>query len=140
MTSRFKLWAGLIILFSAGVLTGLVAGYFYSHAERSSRNEYGPAARQERVMKRLTQDLALTAQQQAEIEPIVARANVAALELRFAHQDEVEQILAKGMTEIKAKLSPTQQPKLDALYKELEQRWQASRDYLTAKKRTLTSQ
>jgi hypothetical protein len=91
-------------------------------------------------MKRLTQDLALTAQQQAEIEPIVARANVATLELRFAHQDEVERILAKGMTEIKAKLSPTQQPKLDALYQELEQRWQASRDYLTAQKRTLTSQ
>ena len=79
-------------------------------------------------------------QQQAEIEPIVTRAHVAVLELRFAHQAEVEQILAKGMTEIKSKLSASQRPGLDKLYQELEQRWQASRHYLATQKQTLTSQ
>jgi hypothetical protein len=140
MRSRRKLWAGLIILFGAGALTGLVAGYVYSHAERTTRSEQGPAAHHERIMKRLTHDLSLTAQQQAEIEPIVTRAHVAVLELRFAHQAEVEQILAKGMAEIKAKLSAPQQTELDNMYKELEQRWQVSRHYLAAQKQTLTSQ
>ena len=140
MRSRRKLWAGLIILFGAGALTGIVAGYVYSHAERTTRSEQGPAAHHERIMKRLTQDLSLTEQQQTEIEPIVTQAHVAVLELRFAHQAEVEQILAKGMTEIKTKLSASQQTGLDKMYKELEQRWQASRHYLAAQKQTLTSQ
>ena len=140
MGSRRKLWAGLIILFGAGALTGLVGGYVYSHTERTTRSEQGPAAHHERIMKRLTQDLSLTAQQQTEIEPIVRQAHVAVLELRFAHQAEVEQILGRGMAEIKGKISASQQIQLDKMYKDLEQRWQASRHYLAAQKQTLTSQ
>jgi hypothetical protein len=49
----------------------------------------------DRMMKRLTEGLSLTAQQQAEIEPIVARACGPA-GARFAHQVEVEQILTRA--------------------------------------------
>jgi hypothetical protein len=139
MTSRLKLWGGLIVLFCAGALSGAVVDSLFLHGERTSRGDQGPAAHHERMMKRLTQDLSLTAQQQAEIEPIVTRAHVALLELRFAHQAEVEQILARGMAEISAKLSPAQQPELDRMYKGLERRWRISRDYLEAEKRTLAS-
>jgi len=99
------------------------------------RGDRGPAARHERIMKRLTQELSLTAQQQTEIDPIVTWAHVAILELRFSHQPEIEDILAKGMTDIKAKLSSAQQTELDRMYAELQQRWQTSRDYLAAKKK-----
>ena len=138
MTSRLKLWGGLIVLFCAGALGGAVAGSMFLHAEPTgSRGEHGPAAHHDRMMKRLTEGLSLTAQQQAEIEPIVSRAHVALLELRFAHQVEVEQILTRGMVDLKAKLSPAQQPELDRMYQGLEGRWQASRDYLEAQKRKL---
>jgi len=50
--------------------------------------------------------------------------------LRFSHQPEVEQVLAKGVAEIKTKLSAEQQAKLDELYAKLQRRWQVSRDYL----------
>jgi hypothetical protein len=140
MTSRLKLWAGLIVLFGAGALTGILAGYLYMNAERSHRSEHGPAARHERIMKRLSQELSLTPQQQRVIEPIVMRAHMAMLELRFSHQAEVEQILAKGMKELKTKLSDSQQPGLDRLYYELEQRWQDSREYLAAQKHRMTAQ
>jgi hypothetical protein len=139
MTSRLKLWGGLIVLFCAGALSGAVVDSLLLHDKRTSRGDQGPAAHHERMMKRLTQDLSLTAQQQAEIEPIVTRAHVALLELRFAHQAEVEQILARGMAEITAKLSPAQQPDLDRMYKGLERRWRISRDYLEAEKRKLAS-
>jgi hypothetical protein len=139
MTSRLKLWGGLIVLFCAGALSGAVVDSLFLHGERTSRGDLGPAAHHERMMKRLTQDLSLTAQQQTEIEPIVTRAHVALLELRFAHQAEVEQILARGMTEITAKLSPAQQPELERMYKGLERRWRISRDYLEAEKRKLAS-
>ena len=133
--SRFKLWVGLIVLFGAGVLTGILGARLYIDAERMPRGDRGPAARHERIMKRLTQELSLTAQQQTEIDPIVTWAHVTILELRFSHQGEIEDILAKGMTDIKAKLSSAQQAELDRMYAELQQRWQTSRDYLAAKKK-----
>jgi hypothetical protein len=139
MTSRLKLWGGLIVLFCAGALSGVVVDSLFLCGERTSRGDYGPSAHHERIMKRLTQDLSLTVQQQAEIDPIVTRAHVALLELRFAHQAEVEQILARGMAELSAKLSPAQQPELDRMYKGLERRWRVSRDYLEAEKRKLAS-
>jgi hypothetical protein len=135
--SRLKLWAGLTVLFGAGVLTGVVGTCLYHDAERAHRGERGPAAQHERIMKRLTTELSLTAQQQADIEPIVRRAHVAILELRFVHQPEVEQILARGMVELKEKLSPEQQARLDGMYARLEERWQKSRDYLNEARKRL---
>ena len=140
MTSRLKLWAGLAVLFCAGALSGVVAGSVFLHAEPSSRDDHGPAARHERVMKHLTQGLSLSDQQRAEIEPVVGRAHLALLRLRFAHQTEVEEILARGMTELNAKLSAVQQAELDRMYKGLEHRWQVSRDYLEVQQRRLAPQ
>ena len=137
MTSRLKFWGGLIVLFCAGALSGAVVVSLFLHGERSARGDYGPAAHQERMMKRLTQELSLTPEQQADIEPIVARAHVALLELRFAHQAEVEQILARGMNEIRTKLSAAQQPELDQMYKGLERRWRVSHEYLETQKQKL---
>jgi Spy/CpxP family protein refolding chaperone len=131
------LWGGLIVLFCAGALGGAVADSMFLHAEPTTSREHGPAAHHDRMMKRLTEGLSLTAQQQAEIEPIVSRAHVALLELRFAHQAEVERILTQGMADLKSKLSPSQQPELDLMYQGLERRWQNSRAYLEAQKRTL---
>ena len=139
MTSRVKLWGGLIVLFCAGALSGAVVDSLFLHGERTSRGEHGPAAHHERIMNRLTQDLSLTAQQQADIEPIVTRAHVALLELRFAHQADVEQILSRGMAELGAKLSPEQKTGLERMYKGLERRWRVSREYLETEKRKLTS-
>ena len=136
--SRLKLWVGLIVLFGAGALTGIVATCLFMDFERTHRGERGPAAQHERIMKRLTHELSLTPQQQTEIEPIVSRAHVAILELRFAHQAEIEQILAKGMAELKGKLSSAQQPELDRMYKGLQQRWQVSHEYLDAQKKMLS--
>lgn len=136
--SRLRLWVGLIVLFGAGALTGIVATCLFMDFERTHRGERGPAAQHERIMKRLTHELSLTPQQQTDIEPIVSRAHVAILELRFAHQAEIEQILAKGMAELKEKLSSAQQPELDRMYKGLQQRWQVSHEYLDAQKKMLS--
>lgn len=133
--SRLKLWVGLLVLFGAGVATGSVGTSLYADAERVHRGERGPAAQHERIMKRLTQGLSLTARQQLEIEPIVSRAHVAILDLRFSHQREIEQILSEGMADIKEKLTPEQQSELEEMYAGLQQRWQLSRGYLAVHKK-----
>ncbi len=125
-----KLWGGLVVLFFAGALMGIAGTTLYNQYEQEHRWERGPAAKHERIMKRLTHELALTPAQQADIEPMISRTHVEILQLRFAHQPEVEQALTQGMTEIKTKLSVEQQEKLDGLYVKLQRRWQISRDYL----------
>ena len=125
-----KLWGALAVLFVAGALTGIAGTTLYHQNEQEQRWERGPAAKHERIMKRLTQELSLTPAQQADIEPMVSRAHVEILQLRFSHQPEVEQALTKGVAEIKTKLSAEQQAKLDELYAKLQRRWQVSRDYL----------
>lgn len=132
--SRHKLWAGLMLLFGAGVLSGALATYLVCAVDWSQRGERGPAAQHERIMKRLTEELTLTAAQHADIEPIVTRVHLEILELRFSHQGDIEQIVGRGMTALKDKLSAGQQSKLEEMYARLQARWRASREYLDAMK------
>jgi len=128
--SRITLWSGLFVLFLAGVLTGVVGTSLYYQYEDEHRWDKGPAGRQERVMKRLAQELSLAPAQQAEIEPIVKRAHLEILQVRVRHQPDIDRILGLGMDELKARLSPEQQTKLDRLHAQLQRRWQLNRDYL----------
>ncbi len=128
--SRTTLWFGLVVLFLAGILTGVVGTSLYYQYEDEHRWDRGPAGRQERIMKRLTQELSLASSQQAEIEPIVKRAHLEILRVRVQHQPDIDRILGLGMDELKTKLSPEQQAKLDRLHAQLQQRWQLTRDYL----------
>ncbi len=128
--SRVRLWTGLTLLFCAGALMGAVGTSLYYQYEDEHRWDRGPAGRQERIMKRLTQELALSSAQQAELEPIVARAHLEMLQLRVQHQPDVDRILAVGMDELKAKLSSEQQSKLDGLHAQLQRRWRLTREYV----------
>jgi len=132
MMTQPKLWIGLLILFFAGILTGTVGTTLYWQYEQNHQSERGPAARQERVMKKLIHELSLDPAQQATIKPIVERTYKNLLQLRFRHQPEVEQILAQGMTDMKAALGPEQRTKLDGLYARLRGRWNQSREFLSA--------
>jgi hypothetical protein len=135
-----KLWGGLLVLFLAGVLTGVVGTILYQHYEQKQRWDRGPTGRQERLMKRLTDELSLTQAQSEAIEPIVSRTHVQILELRAKHQPEVDRILADAITEAKTKLSGEQGAKLETLYAKLKQRWQVSREYLTTARERLPRQ
>ena len=106
--SRTTLWFGLMVLFLAGALTGVVGTSLYYQYEDEHRWDNGPAGRQERIMKRLTQELSLASSQEAEIEPIVKRAHLEILRVRVQHQPDIDRILGLGMDELKAKLSPEQ--------------------------------
>ena len=128
--TRGKLWGGLVILFVAGVLTGVVGTCIYHKYERDQRGARGPEQRQERIMKRLTHELTLTPAQQADIGPIVRRTHAEIMQLRYRHQPEAEQILEHGVAEMKTKLSPDQQAKLDEVHARLLKRWQTSKAYL----------
>ncbi|MBS0169815.1 MAG: hypothetical protein JSR62_05630 [Nitrospira sp.] len=135
--SRAKVATGLVVLFVAGLISGIAGTHLYLTYEREHRGERGPLAQHSRIMKRLTQELVLSPEQQAAIDLVVTRAHIAILELRFAHQTEIEDILTKGMVDLKAKLSSEQQTRLDEMYARLQRRWGRSREYLEQTKRRL---
>lgn len=133
--TRGKLWGGLIVLFLAGAVTGIVGTCLYHRYEQQHHGEGGQAARQERFMKRLTQELSLTPAQQADIQPIVKRTHLDTLQLRVQHQPEVERIFARGIADLKPKLSSDQQTKLEGLYTKHQRHWQEARDYLAKERK-----
>jgi hypothetical protein len=65
---------------------GVVGTSLYDHYEDEHRWDKGPAARQEPIMKWLTQELSLAPSQLAEIEPVVRRAHLKILQVRVPHQ------------------------------------------------------
>ena len=127
-----KLWIGLMVLFFAGIVTGVAGTTLYWRYGPDHQSEQGPAARQERLMKKLIHELSLDLAQQAVIKPIIDRTHKNLLRLRFHHQPEVEGILLEGMADMKTSLSTEQQRKLDELYARLRGRWDKSRDFVSA--------
>lgn len=136
---RIKLWSTLIPVFVTAVLIGVLGTWLYLDDRLTDGWERGPVAQREEIMHRLTRALSLTPTQQAEIEPIVTRIHLAILEVRFAHQSEIEDILNRGIADLSAQLSPDQQDDLDEIYAGLKDRWQQSRTYLEQTKRRMAS-
>jgi Spy/CpxP family protein refolding chaperone len=117
MSSKFKPWLVLAIIFIVGVVTGsaLTIGL-------GSRFIHPPGEQQmgRHWMAQLVQRLNLTADQQAKIEPIVTDA---ATKLQSVHHDEMErgsQIFKAAHDQISALLTPEQNVELQKLEAERE--------------------
>jgi hypothetical protein len=124
------IWGGLTVVFLCGLLLGIVSVTTYQDNQRKQKWEKGLAGMKPRVMKHLTRELDLSAEQQQTIEPIVAQAEGELLRLRMAQQPRVEDILSKTKTTLKSHLTPDQQIKLDELYGRLQKRWEKDRQYV----------
>ncbi len=113
MDKPWKVILAFTGIFLAGVLVG------GSVALRVGRNilhrapmgdEYGP-----RMMKQLTSELDLTADQQAKVEPIVTSASEELRALRRSTQRMSAAVLVRMQGEIAAQLTPEQKTKFDAM-------------------------
>ena len=120
MSSQFKPWLLLAVIFIVGILTGsaLTIG-LGSHFMRPP----GEQQMKRLWMAQLVQRLNLTADQQAKIEPILADAKT---KIQSLHRDEVErgsQIFKAAHDQISALLTPEQKVKLQKMESEREKRF-----------------
>jgi Spy/CpxP family protein refolding chaperone len=120
MSSQFKPWLLLAVIFIVGVLTGsaLTIGL-------APHFRHPPGAQQMRRlwMAQLVQRLNLTTDQQAKIQPIVADAET---RIQSLHRDEVErgsQIFKAAHDQISALLTPGQQAELQKMESERKKRF-----------------
>lgn len=124
---KWKLWTGMLLIFVAGGVVGAVGtGLVVRHKIISVIDEGQPAVARLAV-RFLTRRLDLSAAQQAETARIVHDVQQRLQAVRRRFRPEIGEIVATGMTDIRALLAPGQQEKLDRLYNTLKQRWQPPR-------------
>jgi len=111
---KWKLIAGIALVFVLGVLVGSLGTRFY-HRDWSDRFFQEPSARKALILKKLTKDLALTETQQREFRVIVEDADKKLEAFGLERRSAVKAILDESFSRMKEKLDPEQQKKLDEL-------------------------
>jgi len=111
---RWKLISGLLLVFVLGILAGSVGtGFYLKHRLVPLIKE--PRARKAFIMKRLSNKLNLTPDQQSKIEPIVNQMIEKRREYYRKTRPEIKTIMDKGFDQIKEQLNENQKKKLDEL-------------------------
>jgi hypothetical protein len=100
---KWKLITGIALVFVLGLLAGSLGARFY-HRDWSERFLQDPAARKALILKRLTKDLSFIDETEKKLEAL-------GLERRSA----VKAIFDESFSQMKEKLDPQQQKKLEDL-------------------------
>jgi hypothetical protein len=122
---RLKPIAGILVVFFLGAAAGVLSARFYATFE--SRKPHHHPKLEERVefiMKRLTDDLDLSAAQQKEIRQIVASTEEKVRSIKDEYVPKIRALHDTSIEEIKTSLSPDQREKLDRIYAEWKRRRQ----------------
>lgn len=120
---KWKIGAGIALIFISGLIAGsAVTGLYVKHRMERIFHE-GPPAIKRIIMHKLSDELHLTGDQKSEIEKIVSETQAGLQQLRLRHQPETEEILDRGLGQIKTKLTTEQQAKIEKLYGQAKQRW-----------------
>jgi hypothetical protein len=113
---RWKLISGLLLVFVLGILVGSVGtGFYLKH--RLDPIIKKPRARKAFIMKKLTEELNLTSDQQTKIEPIVNQMIEKRIEYYRKTRPEIKTIMNQGFAQIKEQLDDNQKKRLDELRK-----------------------
>ena len=111
---KWKLIAGVALVFVLGVLVGSLGNRFY-HRDWSERFFQEPSARKTLILKKLTKDLGLTETQQKEFRAIIEDTDKKLEAFGLERRSAVKAILDESFAKMKEKLDPEQQKKLDEL-------------------------
>jgi Spy/CpxP family protein refolding chaperone len=117
---RWKLWIGISLIFMLGAGLGSLGTGYVLKDQREHRFFHTPAGRTGFIVERLTRKLDLTQTQKAEIETIVQKMQEKSRPRFQSHREEMRSILNEGLAEIRKKLTPEQQEKMDRLHQEFE--------------------
>jgi hypothetical protein len=122
---RLKPIAGILIVFFLGAVAGALSARFYATFE--SRKPHHRPKLEERVefiMKRLTDDLDLSATQQKEIRQIVASTEEKVQSIKGEYVPKIRALHDASIKEIKTRLTSGQRAELDRIHAEWERRRQ----------------
>ena len=122
--NKFKLVAGVILVFLFGTLVGSIGmGMYLKHRiENFAPGGYGRPARTALLLKRLSLELDLTEDQRIEIEKIIEESKIKIFAIRRKYLPEIKDITDQSFALMKEKLNPDQKRKLQKLHDRLRNR------------------
>ena len=127
---KWKILAGLLAIFISGVVIGSVCtGFYVRHLIRERVNSLVSGDRDvavQLVMERLTRSLGLSAEQKAEIEPIVREAAGRIRSIRARLRPQFMEVFSQASRDIKKHLDEKQKRKIDSLLKRIRKGLSAS--------------
>ncbi len=115
--SSVKLTLGIVLIFVLGCLAGGLSVELYRQQERQGgpRRHATAAERVEFIMRRLTDDLGLSAGQAAGIRPMVEAGEKEVSRLKERIAPEIEGVHDRSFAAIRETLDPGQREKLDRI-------------------------
>lgn len=125
--NKVKVIAGIVLVFLLGVLVGTLGTGIYAKHRFENFVMGGPLKKRVLAMKRLSEKLDLTPEQQADIEKIVDKALNDLHEHRQKQHPVIKGVMDNAFSSIKEKLREDQKEKMDRLYDGLKKRWREKR-------------
>jgi hypothetical protein len=113
--NRWKWWSGVVAILIVGMIIGGLSATVLMRSHIVHVMRKGPPPRvHERLVNRLTEDLALTADQRTAVEGIVREFEPRFSDFEEQSRAEVKKIAGQMEDEIRGILTPEQQAKYDA--------------------------
>ena len=121
---NWKPFVGVALVFTLGVLVGLVPGFYFMHhfppplpppaMDRAHRDTF--------MLERLSKDLALTEEQKSKVAPIMKQMDERLDRHLRTVQPEVQKIFDESFAQIRAELDDAQKKRFDAFRDRMEHR------------------
>ena len=122
---RLKPIAGILIVFFLGAAAGTLSARFYAKFEsRKPHHRPNLEQRVDFIVKRLTDDLDLSAAQQKEIRQIVTATEKKVRSIKDEYRPAIRALHDASIEEIKTRLNDDQRAELDRIHAEWERRRQ----------------
>jgi Spy/CpxP family protein refolding chaperone len=119
-TRKAALWVGAVFLLGAAL--GGVLGYLFAHRPVSAANPpVSESARRAQKIQQLKNELSLTPQQLQQVDAILQQKHSETTAIREQTEAQIEAVRQKGRNDIRAILTPEQQPKFEEFLKRLDE-------------------
>jgi gas vesicle protein len=120
VTRKAALWVGVVFLLGAA-LGGMIGYVFAHHTALAAAPQMTEKARRAQKVQRLTQELALSPEQQKQIEVIIAGVQAQYKTIHQSTEPQINEARQNGREQIRAILTPDQKPKFEEFLKRLDE-------------------
>ena len=120
VTRKAALWVGVVFLLGAA-LGGMLGYVFAHHTALAAPAQMTDAEKRAQKVQRLTQELNLAADQQKQLETIIASIQVQYKAIHQSTEPQINEVRQKGREQIRAILTPEQKPRFEEFLKRLDE-------------------
>ena len=119
-TRKAALWVGAVFLL--GATLGGVLGYLTAHHSASAAiTSLSEPERRARRLEQMTRELSLTSTQSQQLDGILKERHAESKAIHDQTDQQIEQVRKKGRDQVRAILTPEQQPKFEEFLKRLDE-------------------